>query len=557
MNWTDILLIVINLAGALSVFLFAMKIMSEGLQKLAGSRMRSVLARITDRPFSGIMTGMAVTAAIQSSSATTVMVVSFVNAGLLSLGGAVAVIMGANIGTTVTAWIITLLGLEQGSGYFSLPLLIAAVSLVFFFMKHERSKHVAQTVVGLSLLLVGMQYLQNSMPDLSKYPALLHGIASLSNYGFWSVLIFIVIGAVLTCIVQASAAMMAITLVMCYNGWIGLDMAVALVMGQNIGTTITANIAASVANNAGKKAAMAHFVFNVLGVLITLVFFRPITNIIEHVFPTDIPMAISLFHTIFNVGNTLILVWFIPQIIWIVNHVVKDKATGETEENYRLTYISGGPVGTSELSLQAARRELQLFSKQVLRMYALLPAVATAKNEKEFAPTMNEIDRYEHLCDNMEREITVYLTAVNAGGLSAHGSERVSEMLRVADNLESIGDSIYQISLTRHGKLENGIHFSDTLNANMRQMSLCVENALMVMDTNLADFDHANLDLANEAENEVNRLRDRLRAENIEALRHNEYNYGVAVSYGNLISQYEKLADHAINISEAICKRKA
>ena len=333
METKDILLILMNFAGSLAVFLYAMKLMSEGLQKVAGSQLRAALARFTDRPLKGILTGVGVTAAIQSSSATTVMVVSFVNAGLLSLGGAVAVIMGANIGTTVTAWIITLLGLGGKAGLFSLPLTLAAVSLYFLMSKRDRMRSIGQTVIGLALLLVGMDLLQKAMPDLSQYPQMLQGIASLSGYGFWSVLIFIAIGALLTCVVQASAAMMAITLVMCYNGWIGLDVAVALVMGQNIGTTITANLAAAVSNTAGKKAARAHLLFNVVGVLLTLAVFSPMMTLVANfttsvsgadprLYAESIPLAISFFHTLFNVGNTLILVWFIPQLLWLVDRMV-------------------------------------------------------------------------------------------------------------------------------------------------------------------------------------------------------------------------------------------
>ena len=553
MKATDILMIIINFAGSLAVFLFAMKIMSEGLQKVAGSKMRAVLGRITNRPLSGILTGTAVTAAIQSSSATTVMVVSFVNAGLLSLSGAVAVIMGANIGTTVTAWIITLLGLGGNSGYFSLPLLIAAMSLVMFFSHRDKLKSVAQTVIGLALLLVGMQYLQNAMPNLEQYPALLQGIASLSGYGFWSVLLFVVIGALLTCLVQASAAMMAITLVMCYNGWIGLDMAVALVMGQNIGTTITANIAAMVANNAGKKAARAHLVFNVVGVIITLIFFHPVVGLIQAVFPNDVPMAIALFHTIFNVGNTCILAWFIPQILWLVERMVPEqKAQAESQEEYRLSYISRGPVSTAELNLQSAKKEIQLFSKQVLRMYALLPELRTARNEKEFNDTLRRIERYEQLTDRMDMELTQFLTKVGSGDLSVHGSERVSSMLRIIDNLESIGDSIYQIALTRKNKRTDAVHFSDRLNANLAHMSVLVENALMVMDANLTDFDHIDIAAAQIAEQEVNTYRDELRSEHLGALKSNAYNYAVGNAYSNLYAQYEKLADYVINVSESI-----
>ncbi len=555
MNILDILTIVINFAGALTIFLFAMKEMSEGLQKAAGSRMRSILGKITGNPVSGILTGTVVTAIIQSSSATTVMVVSFVNAGLLSLSGAIGVIMGANIGTTATGWIITLLGLGEGSGSFSLPMLLATVSMFFIFAKRDALKSVGQSIVGLALLLVGMELLQQAMPNLEQYPELLEGIASLSGHGVWSLLLFIVIGTVLTCLVQSSSAMLAITLLMCYNGLLGTEMAIALVMGQNIGTTITANIAAAVTNTASKRAARAHLLFNVIGVVVTLIFFRPLVNLIMSIFPTDVPMAITLFHTIFNVGNTLLLVWFIPQIIWAVQRMVpepKEQAGDAEAEEYHLSYISRGPVNTAELNLQSAKCEIQIFSKQVLHMFALLPELRQAKNEKEFDGVMQRIERYEQLTDRMEMEITRFLTAVGSGSISPHGSERVSTMLRIIDNLESIGDSILQIALTRKNKRADAVHFSDHLNANLDQMNALVENALIVMDGNLVDYDHIDLDGAYEAENDINACRDRLRAEHLEALKHNVYGYAVGNAYSSLYALYEKLADYAINVTESI-----
>ncbi len=555
MNIAEILSIVIKFAGALAIFLFAMKEMSEGLQKAAGSRMRAILGKITGNPLSGILTGLVVTAVIQSSSATTVMVVSFVNAGLLSLGGAIAVIMGANIGTTATAWIITLLGLGEGSGMFSLPMFLATVSLFFLFTKREALKPVAQTVIGLALLLVGMDLLQQAMPDLEQYPELLEGIASLSGYGFWSIMLFVLIGTLLTCLVQSSSAMMAITLLMCYNGLLGTDMAIALVMGQNIGTTITANIAAAVANTAAKRAARAHLVFNVVGVLVTLALYRPMLNLIMHVFPNDVPMAITLFHTLFNVGNTLLLVWFIPQIMWLVERMVPESKGADQEddsEEYHLSYISRGPVSTAELNLQSAKSEIQLFSKKVLHMYSLLPELRKAGSEKDFETVMQRIEKYEKLTDRMDMELTRFLTAVGGGNLSPHGSERVSTMLRIIDNLESIGDSILQIALVRKNKREDAVHFSDHLNANLSQMNALVENALKVMDGNLVDYDHIDIDGAYEAERNINACRDQLRHEHLESLKSGVYGYAVGNAYSSLYALYEKLGDYVINVSESI-----
>lgn len=553
MKITDILLIILNFAGGLAVFLFAMKLMSEGLQKVAGQRMRALLGKLTGNRLSGILTGAGVTATIQSSSATTVMVVSFVNAGMLSLSGAVAVIMGANIGTTMTAWIISLLGLGEGGGQFSLALLLAALSLPFTFSKKERLQAVGQPVMGLALLLVGMDLLKGAMPDLGQYPQLLEGIASLSGWGMGSVLLFVAIGTALTCVMQSSSAMMAITLLMCHQGLIEIDMAIALVMGENIGTTITANMAAMVANASAKKAARAHLVFNVVGVTVSLLLFYPITRLIQGVFPANAPMAVSLFHTMFNVGNTLLQVWFIPQILWIVDHLVKEEPAAEGGKEYSLTYISRGPIGTAELNLQSAKKEIELFGQRVAEMYAKLPGL---RDEKEFDTTMQQIEQGEQLTDRMEMELTGYLTAVAGGNLSGHTTERVSAMLRVVDNLESIGDCILQIALTRKNKRADAVHFSDHLNDNLAEMSALVEGALEVMESNLHDYNHADLTAATEAEERVNACRDRLRSEHLEALRTQRYGYAIGNAYSTLYAQYEKLADHIINVSEALCGGK-
>ena len=553
MKMTDILLIILNFAGGLAVFLFAMKLMSEGLQKVAGQRMRALLGKLTGNRLSGILTGAGVTATIQSSSATTVMVVSFVNAGMLSLSGAVAVIMGANIGTTMTAWIISLLGLGEGGGQFSLALLLAALSLPFTFSKKERLQAVGQPVMGLALLLVGMDLLKGAMPDLGQYPQLLEWIASLSGWGMWSVLLFVAIGTALTCVMQSSSAMMAITLLMCHQGLIEIDMAIALVMGENIGTTITANMAAMVANASAKKAARAHLVFNVVGVTVSLLLFYPITRLIQGVFPANAPMAVSLFHTMFNVCNTLLQVWFIPQILWIVDHLVKEEPAAEGEKEYSLTYISRGPIDTAELNLQSAKKEIELFGQRVAEMYAKLPGL---RDEKEFDTTMQQIEQGEQLTDRMEMELTGYLTAVAGGNLSGHTTERVSAMLRVVDNLESIGDCILQIALTRKNKRADAVHFSDHLNDNLAEMSGLVEGAMEVMENNLHDYNHANLTAATEAEERVNACRDRLRSEHLEALRTQRYGYAIGNAYSTLYAQYEKLADHIINVSEALCGGK-
>ena len=569
MTFGEIVLIVLNFAGALAVFLFGMKLMSEGLQKFAGTQLRGIIGKATGSPARGILTGTVVTTMIQSSSATTVMVVSFVNAGLLTLAGAVAVIMGANIGTTVTAWIITLFGLGESSGGFSLPMLLAAVSLVFMFAKKNRLKSIGEFVIGLALLLIGMGFLQKAMPNLEQYPAFLETLAKLSGFGFGSILLFAVVGALLTCLVQASAAMMAITLVMCYNGWIGFDAAVALVMGQNIGTTITANLAAMVANVDGKRAARAHLVFNVIGVLMTLAVFRPLLNLIanmtttlvgsnpytavgaEGYSPNAIPMALSLFHTFFNVACTLVLAWFIPAIVRIVEWMVKTQPE-EEEYKFRLKYIGGHWMSTAELNMEAAKKEIEEFSKRVLRMYTFLPGLRTAKEDEEFDAIMSRIAKYEEITDRMEMEISKFLTKVGSGDISEHGSERISTMLRIIDNLESIGDTIYQIAMTRQSKREDAVHFDAGLNANLEEMRSLVQKALDVMDSNLHDYDHVDLDAAYAAEHAINACRDRLRKQHLDALKLGVYDYAIGNAYSSLYALYEKLGDYVINVSEAI-----
>ena len=564
MSTSDIIFIVINLAGALAVFLFAMKLMSEGLQKFAGSKMRHILTRITGKPVSGILAGAAVTAAIQSSTATTVMVVGFAGAGLLTLGGAVAVVMGANIGTTITAWIIALFGLGGGPSdgvAFSLPMLLGAASLFFIFSKKSKMQYLGQTIMGLCLLLVGMELLESAIPALSD--DVVHTISTWSHWGFWSVLLFIVVGAILTIILQTSAAMTAVVLLMASQGWIEFPMALALVMGQNLGTTLTAQVVAMTTGTTGKRAARAHLVFNVAGVLLCLLLFNPIchgimslTNITDDLTSAHnrevYPLAITIFHTLFNVVTTIVLAFFIPQIVKIVEWMVPERNAEDGEEEFRLTYLEPAMLSTAELNLQSAKSEIEEFSKRVLRMYTFLPGLRTAKDDSEFDAIMERIARYEGITDRMEMEISKFLTKVGSGDVSAHASERISTMLRIIDNLESIGDTIYQIAMTRQSKREDAVHFDAGLNANLTYMSELVQKALDVMDSNLHDYDHVDLDAAYAAEHEINAYRNRLRAQHLDALKLGVYDYAIGNAYSSLYALYEKLGDYVINVSEAI-----
>ena len=558
---SDILLIILKLAGALTIFLFAMKLMSEGLQKFAGSKLRHILTKITGKPLSGILAGTGVTAIIQSSTATTVMTVGFAGAGLLTLAGAIAVVMGANIGTTITAWIITLFGLGGGGEDEAVPLMpmvIAAISMFFLFSKKNKMQYLGQTIVGLALLILGLGLMGDSVPPLNEDVA--HSIAAWGQWGYWSILLFIVVGAVLCIILQTSSAMTAVILLMASQGWIDFPTSMALVIGQNLGTTLTAQVVAMTTGTTGKRTARAHLVFNVVGAIIFLIPFYPICDAVmfiseklDSLLPSIplIPLAITVFHTLFNVFTTIILAFFIPQIVRIVEWMVPEKNV-EGEEEFRLTYLEANLLSTAELNLQSAKSEIEEFSKRVLRMYTFLPGLRTAKDDDEFDGIMARISKYEEIADRMEMEISKFLTKVGSGDVSEHAASRISTMLRIIDNLESISDTIYQIAMTRQSKREDAVHFDDHLNDNLAHMTELVQHALDVMDSNLHDYDHVDLDAVYTAEHEINGFRDKLRAEHLDALRRGTYNYAIGNAYSSLYALYEKLGDYVINVTEAI-----
>jgi phosphate:Na+ symporter len=518
----------------------------------------------------GVLTGVGVTALIQSSSATTVMVVSFVNAGLMTLRQAIGVIMGANIGTTVTAWIISLIGFKVSISALSLPLL--AIALPLFFVGKGKAKNWGEFIFGFAFLFMGLNLLSVAAESLNIGTLMADWLSHLPCDRFWTIPLFVLMGALLTMLMQSSSASMAVTLMlfgMDIPGF-GFAQAAALAMGQNIGTTITANLAAMVANTEGKRAARAHLVFNVVGVIITLIVFRPVLNLIanmtvemvgsnpytavgaEGYSPTAIPMALSLFHTFFNVACTLVLAWFIPTIVKMVVWMVPEKPE-EEEYKFRLKYIGGHWMNTAELNMEAAKKEIEEFSKRVLRMYTFLPGLRTAKDDEEFEQLVERVEKYEELTDRMEMEIANFLTKISEGDLSHEGSQRISAMLRVVDNLESIGDSIYQIAVTRKNKREAEVHFDAHLNDNLEQMKQLVQRALDVMDANLrGDYEHVDMASANAAEEAINECRNRLRNEHLEALKDGKYDYAIGTAYSSLYALYEKTGDYIINVSEAI-----
>lgn len=558
----DILLKVLEIVGALGLFLFGMKSMSDGLQKLAGDKMRTILSKMTSNRFSGVLTGLGVTTLIQSSSATTVMVVSFVNAGLLTLTGAIAVIMGANIGTTVTAWIISLLGFKFSISAIIFP--VIAIATPFMFIKGKEA--LGEFLIGFALLFMGLDALQAGMPDFKQpeYAPVLEFIASMSNYGYLSYLLFVLIGTVMTVIVQSSSAMMAVTLVMCAQGLIGFEVAAALVLGENIGTTITANISALMANTTAKRAALAHLVFNVIGVVWVLILFKPFLAMIsklvlsiEGIDPmldaAAVPVALSCFHSFFNVTNTLMLVWFIPTIEKIVNKLIP---LNEDEE-FRLKFIPSGFMSAGELSIEPAKKEIEAFSKRVLRMYDFIPELFDLDDDKKFEQLMSRTKKYEEITDRMELEIANYLTKVSEGGMSLGASQEVSAMLRIVDNLESIGDSCYQLSLTIDSKRKQNISYSQEMKDKLQKMFSMVKQSIVEMNNNLSEnYHNVNIANAKELEHQINEYRDQLRTEHTEAVKQNEYSYQTGISYSTMYAQCEKLADFAINVTEAIDKIK-
>ena len=553
---------ILTLLGGLGLFLYGMKIMSDSLQRITGDNLRNILSKMTANRFRGILTGLGITSIIQSSSATTVMVVSFVNAGALTLAGAVTVIMGANIGTTVTAWIVSLLGFKFDISELVLP--IIAIATPFLFIKSK--ENLGEFLIGFALLFLGLQMLTNNVPDFTdpKYVGVLEFIANMKEYGYFSTLLFVVVGTVFTFIIQSSSAMMAVTLVMCAKGLIPFEMGAALVLGENIGTTITANIAASVANKTAKQAARAHLIFNLIGVIWILILFNPVLRLIDNFSisfgggsplnnSSAIPVALSIFHSFFNISNSFILVWFVPQIIKIVERMVPIKK--DDDEEFRLKFIPAGYMSAGELAIEPAKKEIETFSKRILKMYDMIPDLIKTREDKKYKEIYERIIKYEEITDRMEVEIANYLTKASEHDLSHKASLYISSMLRIVDNLESIGDSCNQIAITIDNKRKTGSWFEQDLRDKLNIMFEYVREALILMDENLqTNYSEITAEKANELEYKINKYRDKLRDEHTEAIKNNAYPYQTGIYYSSLYAQYEKLADFAINVTEAVEK---
>ena len=546
----------LKLLGSLAMFLYGMKIMSEGLQKFAGDRLRNILTAMTTNRVTGVLTGVLITALIQSSSATTVMVVSFVNAGLLSLSQSIGVIMGANIGTTVTAWIISALGFKVDMAAMSLPLL--AVGIPLLFSGRSNRKSIGEFIFGFSFLFMGLSLLKANAPDLGKNPEMLSFVQNYTDMGFASVILFVLIGTVLTMIVQASAATMAITLIMCANGWISFELGAALVLGENIGTTITANLAALTGNTQSRRAAMAHLVFNIFGVIWVLCLFKPVTMgvswFVEDIMKTVDPAVavsfkLSAFHTAFNICNVLILIWFVKFIEKTVCKIIPQK---ETEEEYRLRFITGGLLSTAELSIVQARKEINLFAERMSRMFGMLKDLLHETNENDFNKLFSRIEKYENISDNMELEIANYLNKVSEGRLSSESKLEIRGMLREVTEIESIGDSCYNLARTINRKRNGGNDFTEKQYEHIHQMMQLTSDALAHMIAVVED-EHRTVDVNKSfnIENEMNNYRAQLKNQNVVDVNNKEYDYQMGVHYMDIIGECEKLGDYVVNVVEA------
>lgn len=549
---------ILSFIGSLALFLYGMKVMSEGLEKLAGDRMRSILGAMTGNRLMGVLTGLGVTALIQSSSATTVMVVSFVNAGLMTLRQAIGVIMGANIGTTVTAWLVSFIGFKVSISALSLPLL--AVALPLFFAGKGKRKNWGEFLFGFAFLFMGLKLLSDSAKALEIGTHMASWLAVLPCDTYWILPVFVLMGAILTMLMQSSSASMAITLMlfdMNIPGF-GFHQAAALVLGQEIGTTITALLASLTGNTQAKRAALAHMSFNVFGVIWVLVLFYPFSAAIEGLMQWIMGESLnnmyllSAFHTCFNICNTLVLIGLVPMIERFVCWVLPQKE--EQDEPMRLRYISGGLLSTSEMSLMQASREVSLFAERCHRMFGMVGQLLHTEKEEDFVGLYSRIEKYEAITDRMEVEIADYLRKVGEGRLSDASKAQMQQMLRQVDELESIGDSCYHLARTLRSKRENSREdFTPEQYEHIREMMSLTDTSLSNME-NLLEPAHRPTEedqtYSHNLENEINNYRTDLRARNLQDIDAGRYTYQLGVFYTDFICECEKLADYVINVVE-------
>ncbi len=554
----------LKLCGSLGFFLYGMQLMSEALQKVAGNKMRNILAAVTKNKVVGILTGLLITAVIQSSSATTVMVVSFVNAGLLNLIQAFSVIMGANIGTTATAWIVSLLGFSFNITDVAIAALALAVPLLF--SSNPTRKYWGELVIGFAILFVGLDFLKGSVPDIKSHPEVLAFLQNWSSWGYGSIVVFMLIGAVLTVVVQSSSATVAITLVMLAQGWIGLEVACAMVLGENIGTTITANVAAANANLSAKRAALSHTFFNVFGVLWCLAVFYPffgmVSGIVES-WTTDpvsqMTWTVSLFHSMFNLCNVFVLAWFSKYIVMLVEKCLpaKKKETvateGDEEEVFQLAYIHTGLLSTAELSLLQTRKEMNVFGEKIAYMFSRLTALIDEKNPQEFDAKFERMKKREQSSDDIEREIARYITQVSTGRLSSESKLETQQILRITSEIESIADGVFKASCIAKNNHDKQISLTKTDRVKLDDMIKLVGKAIdgMLVDIESDTITPEAIAEAKDLEVQINNLRTRYLNESTQAITDGEEAYGDGAYFRDLVRALERIGDYVVNVIEA------
>ena len=567
---------IFTLLGALGMFLYGMNLMSSGLQKASGDKLRSFLSAMTSNPFKGVLTGLGVTTVIQSSSATTVMVVSFVNAGLLTLTQAISVIMGANIGTTVTAWMVSWLGFKADISVLAIPLM--ALGFLFSNSKKNQRQNIGELIVGFCLLFLGLSFMKESVPDLNETPEVLDFVKTWSSHGFASVLIFLAFGTILTLVLQSSSATMAITLIMLSMGWIPFNMACAMVLGENIGTTITANIAASVGNTQAKRAAMSHTIFNLFGVIWALILFKPFLGLVGMIIElfglpnpttegfvvssptsdegTSVLYGLSMLHTLFNTINTFILIWFVKAIEKAVVAIIKTPKEQDADA-FRLKYISAGPLSTPELATEEAFNEIIHFANISRKGLGYAKMAIAEKDEDKFEELRNKLVKYEEISDRIEYEIAAFLNAVSAGDISESTSLKVKAMYKIIGELESLGDSGELISRILSRRNVHNKTFDATTIKKLEDMVDEVDKAYDATIVNLELAHKGELhDITNayNAEDRINNLRTYLRDSEIEGIESGEKNYQTSVYYIDIVNSLERMGDFIINISQDLEK---
>ncbi|MDD5854834.1 MAG: Na/Pi cotransporter family protein [Prevotella sp.] len=551
--------IFLKIIGALALLIYGMKGMSEALQKMAGSQLRHILGTMTKNRITGMLTGMFVTCSVQSSSATTVMTVSFVNAGLLTLAQAISIIMGANIGTTLTAWIMSL-----GFSFNFLDAVFPAFIIGIVLIYTRRHRYIGDFLFGIAFMFFSLALLSETGKemDLGHNKEVLDFFGSFDINSYVTIVIFLLIGTVLTCMLQSSAALMAITMVLCSSGVLPIYLGIALVMGENIGTTATANLAALGANSQARRAALAHLVFNVFGVIWILLLFYPFVNTVCHMVnydpqvhtpdPLKLSVVLAAFHTSFNVCNTFILIWFIPQIERLVCYIIKPKVN-EMEDEFRLKYIGGNTIlETPELSVLEAQKEIQLFAQRMQKMFAFVRELLHTDNDAAFSKLFSRIEKYESISDNMELEIAKYLDNVGDAHLSDETKAKIRAMFREITEIESIGDSCYNIARTINRKMSGKEDFTEKQYEHIQQMFELTDDSLTQMIVMLSGRkDRLDINRSFNIENEINNYRDQLKSQNINDMSSHEYTYAMGTAYMDIICECEKLGDYVINVVEA------